>query len=267
MSGPQRILVVAWRMAMGLTRRAAFCSCISVVVGHAAGSSTSTAFRTRRRWSSPPGSRPAARRRRTPSSAPPMRPASRGPMEMVLRAGPRRGCAGGHRPCLAYRHQRARWPDLRLHPEWMTGRCHPAPGPARKVGYDTRAGPGAAGGTSPRRWRPARNPVLVMAAGGCRAARRGRRARPSGSARRAGPALFSSRVRFPEAHPLFAGFLAAAPGAVSAALAAHDLVLVIGAPVFTFHVAGDLPCRRSSSSLPMARRSPPRRPAPASSAA
>src|SRR4051812_18750116 len=50
---------------------------------------------------------------------------------------------------------------------------------------------------------------------------------------------FCSRVAFPEEHRLFAGFLAAAPPAVSAALAPHDRVLVLGAPVFTFHVAGD----------------------------
>jgi benzoylformate decarboxylase len=50
---------------------------------------------------------------------------------------------------------------------------------------------------------------------------------------------FSSSVSFPEQHPLFAGFLPAAPQPISAALSAHDLVLVLGAPVFTFHVAGD----------------------------
>ncbi|TDG31403.1 benzoylformate decarboxylase [Paracraurococcus ruber] len=50
---------------------------------------------------------------------------------------------------------------------------------------------------------------------------------------------FSARLSFPEDHALFAGHLAAAPPAVSNALAAHDLVLVLGAPVFTFHVAGD----------------------------
>ena len=50
---------------------------------------------------------------------------------------------------------------------------------------------------------------------------------------------FASRIAFPEDHPLFAGFLAAAPQAVSEALSAHDLVLVVGAPVFTFHVAGE----------------------------
>ena len=50
---------------------------------------------------------------------------------------------------------------------------------------------------------------------------------------------FASRLCFPESHPLFAGHLAAAPDAVSAALAPYDLVLVLGAPVFTFHVVGE----------------------------
>ncbi|MBD0276252.1 MAG: benzoylformate decarboxylase, partial [Acetobacteraceae bacterium] len=49
---------------------------------------------------------------------------------------------------------------------------------------------------------------------------------------------FADRLCFPEDHRLFAGHLAAAPDAVGEALAGHDLVLVLGAPVFTFHVAG-----------------------------
>ncbi len=49
---------------------------------------------------------------------------------------------------------------------------------------------------------------------------------------------FSARCSFPERHPQFAGFLHASPGQLSDALRAHDLVVVIGAPVFTFHVAG-----------------------------
>ena len=50
---------------------------------------------------------------------------------------------------------------------------------------------------------------------------------------------FASRLCFPESHPLFAGHLAAAPESVGAALAPYDLVLVLGAPVFTFHVVGE----------------------------
>ncbi|TMK08988.1 MAG: benzoylformate decarboxylase [Alphaproteobacteria bacterium] len=49
---------------------------------------------------------------------------------------------------------------------------------------------------------------------------------------------FSSRCSFPERHPQFAGFLHASPAQLSDALRGHDLVVVIGAPVFTFHVEG-----------------------------
>jgi benzoylformate decarboxylase len=49
---------------------------------------------------------------------------------------------------------------------------------------------------------------------------------------------FSARCSFPERHPQFAGFLHASPGQLSDALRDHDLVVVIGAPVFTFHVEG-----------------------------
>src|SRR5436305_8900946 len=49
---------------------------------------------------------------------------------------------------------------------------------------------------------------------------------------------FSSRCSFPERHPLFAGFLHASPAQLSDALRQHDLVVVIGAPAFTFHVEG-----------------------------
>jgi len=49
---------------------------------------------------------------------------------------------------------------------------------------------------------------------------------------------FSARCSFPERHPQFSGFLPASPGQLSEALRGHDLVVVIGAPVFTFHVEG-----------------------------
>jgi len=49
---------------------------------------------------------------------------------------------------------------------------------------------------------------------------------------------FSARCSFPERHPQFAGFLHASPAQLSDALRSHDLVVVIGAPVFTFHVEG-----------------------------
>jgi benzoylformate decarboxylase len=49
---------------------------------------------------------------------------------------------------------------------------------------------------------------------------------------------FSARCSFPERHPQFLGFLQASPAQLSEALREHDLVVVIGAPVFTFHVEG-----------------------------
>ena len=49
---------------------------------------------------------------------------------------------------------------------------------------------------------------------------------------------FSARCSFPERHPQFAGFLHASPAQLSEALRGHDLVVVVGAPVFTFHVEG-----------------------------
>jgi benzoylformate decarboxylase len=49
---------------------------------------------------------------------------------------------------------------------------------------------------------------------------------------------FSARCSFPERHRQFAGFLHASPGQLSEAVRSYDLVVVIGAPVFTFHVEG-----------------------------
>jgi benzoylformate decarboxylase len=49
---------------------------------------------------------------------------------------------------------------------------------------------------------------------------------------------FSARCSFPERHPQFAGFLHASPAQLSESLRDYDLVVVVGAPVFTFHVEG-----------------------------
>lgn len=48
----------------------------------------------------------------------------------------------------------------------------------------------------------------------------------------------SGRNSFPEDHPLFAGFLAADRARIVASLSGHDLILVLGAPAFTYHVEG-----------------------------
>ena len=60
---------------------------------------------------------------------------------------------------------------------------------------------------------------------------------------------FSARCSFPERHPQFAGFLHASPGHLSETLRAHDLVVVIGAPVFTFHVEGVAPIFDGATAL------------------
>lgn len=62
-------------------------------------------------------------------------------------------------------------------------------------------------------------------------------------------APFAARIAFPEQHPQFAGFLPAAPDEISNTLIDHDLILVIGAPVFTYHVAGDSPLMRSGTPI------------------
>jgi benzoylformate decarboxylase len=51
----------------------------------------------------------------------------------------------------------------------------------------------------------------------------------------------SSRNSFPENHPLFAGFLPADRERIVALLTGSDLIVVLGAPVFTYHVEGSGP--------------------------
>ena len=48
----------------------------------------------------------------------------------------------------------------------------------------------------------------------------------------------SPRASFPESHPLFAGFLPAVQPGLARCLGQADLVLVLGAPVFTYHFSG-----------------------------
>lgn len=54
-------------------------------------------------------------------------------------------------------------------------------------------------------------------------------------------APFAERTSFPEDHPLYKGILPPAIGPLSQKLTGHDLVLVVGAPVFRYYpyVAGD----------------------------
>ena len=54
-------------------------------------------------------------------------------------------------------------------------------------------------------------------------------------------APWSSRCSFPERHPLFQGFLTASRQEVVRQLDGHDVVLVVGAQIFTYHVHTDGP--------------------------
>jgi benzoylformate decarboxylase len=48
----------------------------------------------------------------------------------------------------------------------------------------------------------------------------------------------SGRCSFPESHPLFAGFLPPSKEAIVRHLEGYDIVLALGAPVFTYHTEG-----------------------------
>lgn len=52
-------------------------------------------------------------------------------------------------------------------------------------------------------------------------------------------APMAARAGFPESHPAFQGFLPASAAAIRAQLGGHDLVLVLGAPAFTYHIERD----------------------------
>jgi benzoylformate decarboxylase len=59
----------------------------------------------------------------------------------------------------------------------------------------------------------------------------------------------SSRCSFPEDHPQFAGFLPAERNIIAASLFDHDVVLVLGAPAFTYHVETEGPYLMPRTSL------------------
>ena len=80
-----------------------------------------------------------------------------------------------------------------------------------------------------------------------------------------------SRAGFPQNHPLFQGFLIASRHNIVTDLAGHDLIVAVGAPLFTYHVEGSgphAPPGRRSSRSSRTRTSPPgARSEPRSSAA
>ena len=58
-----------------------------------------------------------------------------------------------------------------------------------------------------------------------------------------------SRAGFPEDHPLFQGYLPPVRSGIAGLLAGHDVVVVLGAPVFTYHVHTEGPFLNESSRL------------------
>lgn len=59
----------------------------------------------------------------------------------------------------------------------------------------------------------------------------------------------SARCSFPERHVLFAGFLPANRKSIADQLSGHDLVLVLGAPAFTYHVVAEGPFLQEGTRL------------------
>ena len=96
----------------------------------------------------------------------------------------------------------------------------------------------------------AARPVLVL---GSKVAIQGARDRVVELAERLqAPVLVApvaSRSPFPEDHPLFAGFLPPVASEVRTQLDDHDLVVVMGAPVFTYHVPSSGPPTAANTTL------------------
>jgi benzoylformate decarboxylase len=59
----------------------------------------------------------------------------------------------------------------------------------------------------------------------------------------------SSRCSYPEDHPAFAGFLTPQRTTLARQLADHDVVVVLGAPAFTYHVHADGPFLAAGTTL------------------
>jgi len=114
--------------------------------------------------------------------------------------------------------------------------CEPTP--ARKVSRAVAGDPVLLGEAAAALAR-ARRPAIVVGAG---VARDDAWAETIALAERHQAAVWASpmsgRNSFPENHPLFAGFLAAERSGIVQSLAGADLILVLGAPAFTYHVEG-----------------------------
>ncbi|MFF4213629.1 hypothetical protein ACFYZE_30625 [Streptomyces sp. NPDC001796] len=123
--------------------------------------------------------------------------------------------------------------------DWDT----PAPAvPLRTVGDRFAAGAGELAGVA-QRLSAARSPVLGV---GSAVERERATALAVELAERTGAAVWVSphisRTGFPEEHPCFRGQLQPTRKLIREALKGADLVVVLGAPVFVYHVPSDGPC-------------------------
>src|SRR5680860_626028 len=122
------------------------------------------------------------------------------------------------------------------------------PVPERTVMGDPQASPGALAKLA-KELATAQAPALVV---GPAVDEGGGFADAATLAERLDAAVFASprspRASFPEDHPAFAGFLPFDRAGVRKALAPHDLVLVLGAPVFTLHVHSGGPLLAATTS-------------------
>ena len=157
--------------------------------------------------------------------------------QIQRRAGAGRGRAGGDRARLLRGDAAALRADLRLGADRRLDSSDPAGRGAqvsRELGPDPAAMKALVAALA-----ESKRPALVVGPGVDRAGAVDLMvASPRRPGRRSGSARFRRAAPFPERHPQFAGFLHASPGQLSDALHEHDLVVVIGAPVFTFHVEG-----------------------------
>jgi benzoylformate decarboxylase len=126
----------------------------------------------------------------------------------------------------------------------------PATGvPVRRVATEFVGDPGTLRAVA-EALRAARQPALVVGPGVDRA---GAWDATVELAERAGAAVWvsplSSRCSFPEDHPAFAGFLTPQRATLAGQLEAHDVVVVLGAPAFTYHVHADGPFLGTGTTL------------------
>lgn len=109
---------------------------------------------------------------------------------------------------------------------------------ASTVSQETMASPALIGAAADA-LNAAKSPVIVAGAGvGRENARAALQTLAQAHQAPVWVAPMAARAVYPEDDALFAGFLPASREAIVAALADHDLVLVLGAPVFTYHVEG-----------------------------